>query len=192
MIKIQKRLSVLLVWLRRKWEKINCRLSLISLLIHIFPIKLRNRLCRVIIFWPSPLQWICREWVKKLGSDEATTCFEGEKYTESDNPTYQGERAPCPKTRTPNSPRIPGASLIFLGILVPPPALGDLCYFIPFSFVHPLPTLVSHPCPYSSARPIGHSFWRFVSCCGTHRTVQGSHPHQWDQGVSCEYLIRRW
>ena len=98
MIKIQKRLSVLLVWLRRKWEKINCRLSLISLLIHIFPIKLRNRLCRVIIFWPSPLQWICREWVKKLGSDEATTCFEGEKHTESSGPTSQGEGTPRSRT----------------------------------------------------------------------------------------------
>ena len=98
MIKIQKRLSVLLVWLRRKWEKINCRLSLISLLIHIFPIKLRNRLCRVIIFWPSPLQWICREWVKKLGSDEATTCFEGEKHTESSGLTSQGEGTPRSRT----------------------------------------------------------------------------------------------
>ena len=58
--------------------------------------------------------------------------------------------------------------------------------------VHPFPTLVSHPCPYLSARPIGHSFWRFVSCCGPQRIVQGSHPHKWGQGVSCEYLIRRW
>ena len=60
------------------------------------------------------------------------------------------------------------------------------------SLVHPLPTLVSHPCPYLSARPIDYSFWRSVSCCGPHRTVQGSRPHKWGQGVSCGYLIRRW
>ena len=78
---------------------------------------------------------------------------------------------------------------------LPPPlpsALGDLCRYISISSVHPPPTLVSHPCPYSSARPIGHSLWRSVSCCDPHCTVQWSHPHQWGQGVSCEYLIRRW
>ena len=82
--------------------------------------------------------------------------------------------------------------LSFLWAFWPPPyALDDLCCYIPLSSVHPPPTLVSHPCPYSSARPIGHSFWRSVSYCGPHHTVQGSHPHQWGQGVSCEYLIRR-
>ena len=58
--------------------------------------------------------------------------------------------------------------------------------------MHPPPTLVSHPCPYLSARPIGHFFWRSVSCCGPHRIVQGSRPHKWGQGVGCGYLIRRW
>ena len=85
--------------------------------------------------------------------------------------------------------------LSFLWAFWPPslsPALGDLCCYILLSSIHPPPTLFSHSCPYSSARPIGHSFWHSVSCCGLHRTVQGSHPHQWDQGVSCEYLIRRW
>ena len=64
--------------------------------------------------------------------------------------------------------------------------------YIFFSLVHPPPPLVSHPCPYLSARPIGHFFWRSVSCCGPHRTVQGSRPHKWGQGVSCRYSIRRW
>ena len=73
----------------------------------------------------------------------------------------------------------------------PPPILGDLCCYIPLSSVHPPPTLVSHPYPYSSARPIDYSFWRSVSCCGPHCTVQRLHPHQWGQGISCEYLIRR-
>ena len=77
----------------------------------------------------------------------------------------------------------------FLSLL---PALGDLCCYITLSSVHHPPTLVSHPCPYSSVRPIGHSFWCSVSCCDPHCTVQGSHPYQWDQGVNCEYLIRRW
>ena len=36
--------------------------------------------------------------------------------------------------------------------------LDDLCCYISLSSVHPPPTLVSHPCPYLSAHPIGHSF----------------------------------
>ena len=73
-----------------------------------------------------------------------------------------------------------------------PLALGDLCCYIFLSSVHHPPTLVSHQCLSSNARPIGHSFWRSVGCCGSHRTVQESHPHQWGQGVNCGYLIRRW
>ena len=64
--------------------------------------------------------------------------------------------------------------------------------YISFSLVHPPPTLVSHLYPYLSARPIGYSFWRSVSCCGPHCTIQGSRPHKWGQGVSCGYLIQRW
>ena len=59
------------------------------------------------------------------------------------------------------------------------PSLGGLCCYLFPSSVHPPPTLVSHPCLSSSARPLSHSFWRSVSCCGPHRPVQGSHPHQW-------------
>ena len=64
--------------------------------------------------------------------------------------------------------------------------------YIYFSLVYPPLTLVNHPCPYLSARPIDYSFWHSVSCCGPHHTVQGSRPHKWGQGVSCGYLIRRW
>ena len=46
----------------------------------------------------------------------------------------------------------------------------SLLLYIPL-FRHPPSTLVSHPCPYLSARPIGHSFWHSVSCYGPHRTV---------------------
>ena len=119
--------------------------------------------CRVSVFGPSPLQWTCREWVQKLSFDKATACFGGEKYTEPDGSTSQGERAPRPRMGTPNSSRIPRASLLSLGLS---PTLGDLCCYIFLSSVHPPPTLVNHPCPYSSAHPIGHSFWRSVSCCG--------------------------
>ena len=125
--------------------------------------------------------------------------------------TSQGERTHHLRTGTPNSSRIPGASLLSLGPLLPfssgtqsinsfkfqpcdhtpPPALGDLYCYISLSSVHSPPTLVSHPCPYSSARPISRSFWRSVSCCGPHRTIQGLHPHQLGRGVSYGYLIRR-
>ena len=89
----------------------------------------------------------------------------------------------------PNSSPFPEA---FLLLFVSLPFRRSLLLYISFSFVHPPLTLVSHPCPYLSARSIGHSFWRSVSCCGPHRTVQGSRSHQWDQGVSCGYLIWRW
>ena len=87
-----------------------------------------------------------------------------------------------------------GASFLSLGLsllLGCPPDMGDLCCYIFLSSVHPPPTLVSHPCLFSSARHIGHSFWHSVSCCGSHRPVQGSHSYQWGQGVSCGYLIRK-
>ena len=74
--------------------------------------------CRVSVFGPGPLKWIRREWVQKLSSDEAMACFGGEKYTESDGPMSQGERTSRPRTGTPNSSHIPGASLLFLGLLL--------------------------------------------------------------------------
>ena len=43
--------------------------------------------CRVSVFRSGLLQWICREWVQKLGSDGATACFGGEKCSEPDGPT---------------------------------------------------------------------------------------------------------
>ena len=111
----------------------------------------------------------------------------GAKNTESDGLTSQGERTPRSRMWIPSSSRSPGAFPPFLF-----PFLGDLWCYISFPLVHLPPTLVSHPCPYLSARPIDYSFWRSVSCCGPHHTVQGSRPHKWGQGVSCGYLIRRW
>ena len=40
-------------------------------------------MCRVTVFGPSPLQWICREWGQKLGCDETTACFGDERHTKS-------------------------------------------------------------------------------------------------------------
>ena len=134
---------------------------------------------------------LVKKWVQKLGFDEVTTCFGGEKYTEPDGPTSQGERAPRPRTGTPNSSRIPGASLLSMCLLASSCFRWSLLLYTPL-FRSSSSSFVSHPCPYSSARSIDHSFWRSVSCCGPHRTVQGSHPYQWGQGVGCEYLIRRW
>ena len=88
--------------------------------------------CRVSVFRLGPLQWICKEWVQKLGSDEATAYFGGEKYTESSSPTSQGERTPRLRMWTPNSSRIPGASLLSLGFLFlpPPPPLWEISVVI--------------------------------------------------------------
>ena len=65
-------------------------------------------------------------------------------------------------------------SLLFLGL--PPfffsrPSLGGLYCYLFLSSVHPPPTIVSHLCLSSSARPLSHSFWRSVSCCSPYRTV---------------------
>ena len=104
----------------------------------------------------------------------------------------QGERTPRSRTGMRQPPLDhAGASFLFLG-LPPPfraPSLGGLCCYLFLSSVHPPPTLVSYPCLSSSARPLNHSFWRSMSCCGSYRLVRGSHPHQKDQGVSCAYLI---
>ena len=35
--------------------------------------------CRVTVFGLGPIQWICREWVRKLGSDKAMACSKGGK-----------------------------------------------------------------------------------------------------------------
>ena len=73
------------------------------------------------------------------------------------------EKGPSrPRTRIPNSSRVPRASPPFLSLPLPPsrpflPFLGDLSCYILLSSVHPPLTLVNHPCLSSSARPIGHS-----------------------------------
>ena len=109
------------------------------------------------------------------------------KNIESDGPTSVGERTPGLRMWTPSSSRFPGASLHSS----PPPLFWEIFAVIYPFFLHPPPTLVSHLYPYLSARPIGYSFWRSVSCCGPHCTIQGSRPHKWGQGVSCGYLIQR-
>ena len=60
----------------------------------------------------------------------------------------------------------------------PPSCVLGLCCYLSISSVHPPPTLFSHPCLSSSARPLSHSFQLSMSYCGSHRPVQGLHPHQ--------------
>ena len=86
------------------------------------------------------------------------------------------EKEPLTRGREYTNPSRSRRSL--LPVSGPPIFLGGLCCYLLLSSVHPPPTLVSHPCLSSSARPLSHSLWRFVSCCGPHRPVQGSHPHQ--------------
>ena len=50
--------------------------------------------CRVTVFGPSPLQWICREWGQKLGCDETMACFGDERHIESNGPIVLGRRDP--------------------------------------------------------------------------------------------------
>ena len=136
--------------------------------------------CRVTVFRPSPLQWICREWGQKLGLMKRRL-FWGWKAHRIRRPNIPGRRDPSLEDgNTPILLDHAGASLLSLGL---PPSLGGLSCYLFLSSVHPPPTLISHPCLSSGARPLSYSFWRSVSCCGPHRPVQGSHPHQ--RGSGC-------
>ena len=123
---------------------------------------------------------LCREWGQKLGSDETTACFRDERHTESGGPTSQGEGTPRSRTGIRQSLSITQEPP---SCLWASPSLCGLSCYLFLSSIHPIPTLVSHPCLSSSARPLSHSFWRYVSCCGPHRPIQGSHPHQ--RGSGC-------
>ena len=130
--------------------------------------------CRVTVFGPSSLQWICREWGQKLGCDETTACFGDERHIKSSGPIVLGRRDPSLEDRNaPTSSR----SRMSLPLVSRPPfsfcllSLGGLCCYLFLSSVYPPPTLVNHPCLSSSARPLSHSFWRSVGCCGPHRPV---------------------
>ena len=72
-----------------------------------------------------------------MGSDEATTCFGGEKHTESDSPTSQGEGFLRLRTGIPISSRIPGASLLSLCLFLllgrPPPPSFRVIFVVIYS-----------------------------------------------------------
>ena len=91
-------------------------------------------ICRVSVFRPGPLQWICREWVQKLGSDETTTCFGGEKYTESEGERLR-EKGPLVRGRelpTPLASQEPFSFLWASFFLAVPPCFGwSLLLYIP-------------------------------------------------------------
>ena len=98
----------------------------------------------------------------------------GMKGTQNQVPNVPGRRDPLLEDgNTPIPLDHAGASFLFLGLPLPfrTPSLGGLCCYLFLSSVHPPPILINHPCLSSSARPLSHSFWRFVSCCGPHRPV---------------------
>ena len=130
-----------------------------------------------------------------MGGKEKRTGSDGPKGPGRGDHLARGLESPTPLASLEPLPHL-WASLFLLALLFSRPSsfsfLGDLSCYILLSSAHPPPTLINHPCLSLSARPIGHSLWRSVSCCGPHRPVQGSHPHQCGQGVSCGYLIRNW
>ena len=70
---------------------------------------------------------MCRDWVQKLDSDEATAYFGDEKLTESGGPTSQGEGTPRSRTRM----RQP------LSVTQEPPSClsGPPCFWASLSFL---------------------------------------------------------
>ena len=95
----------------------------------------------------------------------------GVKNTQNQTALRPREKGPRARGCELAAPLASQEPLSFLRVSTSPPPLGDLCSYISFSSVYPPPTLVSHPCPYLSARPIGYSIWRSVSYGGPHRTV---------------------
>ena len=69
-----------------------------------------------------------REWVQKLGSDETTTCFGGEKYTEPDGLTFQGEKGASPEDRNSQLLSHPKSLSPFYGPFGLPPHPLSLCF----------------------------------------------------------------
>ena len=138
----------------------------------------------IILFLFLKISFICycREWGQKLGCDETMACFGDERHTESSGPIVLGRRDPSLEDGNAPTPSRSHRSLFLVSgspsFFSRAPSLGGLCCYLFLSSVHPPPTLVSHPCLSSSARPFNHSFWRFVSCCDPHYPIQGSHPHE--------------
>ena len=142
-----------------------------------------KRNCRVTVFGSSPLQWICREWGQKLGSDKATVCFGDERHTESGGPTSQGE-GPLARGRECANPSRSRKSL--------PPVSGPLLLFIPllcssssYTCQLSMPILkCTSPQPFFLA--LYELLWPPSPCPGVTSTSNRG------QGVSCVYLIRKW
>ena len=124
------------------------------------------------VFGPNLLQWICREWVQKLGSDEATACFGDEKHTESGGPTSQGEGTPCSRTGmrqpllvTQEPPSCFWASLSFLvvpllseiSVVIYPPLLFILLLHLSVIHAHPqvhVPSAILSGASWAAMAPI--------------------------------------
>ena len=135
-----------------------------------------------------------------MGSDGATTCFGGEKYTELDGPTSQGEETPRSRTgvcqplsitQGPTSFLWPS---LFLGLpllLVRLLSLGGLCCYISLFC-----SSSSYTCQSSMSifKCTSHQPFFLVLC----ELLWPTSPYpgvtsisKGVQGVSCVYLIRR-
>ena len=121
--------------------------------------------------------WVVMRWRLVLGmkgtQNRATQSSQGEGTL-----SLEDGSVPTPSWSRRSLPPVSGPPFSFRAL-----SLGGLCCNLFISSIHPPPTLVSHPCLSSSVRTLSHSFWCSVSCCGLHRPVQGSHPHQ--RGSGC-------
>ena len=142
-----------------------------------------KRNCRVTVFGSSPLQWICREWGQKLGSDKATVCFGDERHTESGGPTSQGEGTPRLRTRMRQPLSITQE---------PPPCFWASAVIYPsllFILLLHLSVIHAYPQVHVPSAILSGALWAVVVPIALSR----GHIHiKGGQGVSCVYLIRKW
>ena len=152
--------------------------------------------CRVTVFRPSPLQWICRECGQKLGCDEATACFGDERHTESSSPIVPGRRdssledgdAPTPLLITQEPPSCFWASLLFFA---PPFWVVSVVIYssLPFILLLHLSIIHAYPQVHVPSAILSSVLWAAVTLIA----LSKGHIHiKGGQGVSCAYLIRMW
>ena len=134
------------------------------------------------IFGLSPLQWICREWGQKLGSNEATACFGDERHTELGGLTSQGEGTPRRGWECANPSQSRSSPPCFWASVV-------IYSSIPFILLLHLSVIHAYPQVHVPSAILSGALWAAVAPIALSR----GHIHiKGAQGVSCVYLIRRW
>ena len=147
--------------------------------------------CRVTIFGPSPLQWICREWGQKLGCNETTACFGDKRHIESSGLIVPGRRDPSLEDGNAPTPLShAGASFLFLGL--PPPlwVVSVVIYSsLPFILLLHLSVIHTYHQVHVPSAILSGALWATVAPIALSR----GHIHiKRGQGVSCAHLIQRW